>query len=173
MNGDRRARWAISFADLALLLLGFFVLLQASGSRGKAMLQGVSQQFGGKALAATPDAVEWRASDMFAPGEAMLTPAGKARIEGYARRFVQPGVIVELTSMGQDRGARRFDAWDLAAARLGAVARAMEAAGVGDRNMLIRGLDQAAGQQAQTGGVMPNRASEQIIRLNLVAAKSG
>ncbi|MCC4232840.1 hypothetical protein LL253_09065 [Sphingobium soli] len=33
----RRNRWAISFADLLLLLLAFFVLLQASGSRRGAM----------------------------------------------------------------------------------------------------------------------------------------
>ncbi|CAN5445903.1 hypothetical protein BH10PSE12_BH10PSE12_23900 [soil metagenome] len=157
MNADRRARWAISFADLSLLLLGFFVLLQASGSRSKAVLQGVGEQFGGKPAIAAPDAVQWRATDMFAPGEAMLTPAGKARIIAYVGRFVQPGVVVELTSQGQDRAARRFDAWDLAAARLGAIARAMEAAGVSDKRLLIRGLDQA-----------PGEGREQVIRLSLV-----
>ena len=47
----RRNRWAISFADLLLLLLAFFVLLQASGSRRDAMLSHVSRQFGGQPMA--------------------------------------------------------------------------------------------------------------------------
>ena len=43
---DRRNRWALSFADLALLLLGFFVLLQASNGRQREVVSGVAQQFG-------------------------------------------------------------------------------------------------------------------------------
>lgn len=42
----RRNRWAVSFADLLLLLLAFFVLLQASGARRDVVLAGVAQQFG-------------------------------------------------------------------------------------------------------------------------------
>ncbi len=132
----RRNRWAISFADLTLLLLGFFVLLQASGNRSAAMIAGVGQQFGARPMRA---AVEMRAAALFAPGEAMLTPAGRARIAEAAKGLRS----IEVTSHGTDRAQRRFDDWDLAAARLGAVARALKANGV---TLTIRGLDQADGQ---------------------------
>lgn len=146
MMRARSARWAISFADLALLLLGFFVLLQASGSRSAQMLSGVRAQFGAKPIA---QADEWRADTLFVPGEAMLSDAGMRTIRASAGRALTRGGSVELASIGQDRGTDRFDGWDLAAARLGAVARALKAAGIGENQLVIRGLDQRAGA---TGG---------------------
>jgi hypothetical protein len=157
--GDRRARLAVSFADLCLLLLGFFVLLQASGDRSKAVLQGVGEQFGATYATPKTDLAQWRAADLFEPGEAVLTAAGNARIFAAGQHFAKGEGKVELTSVGQDRAIRRFDAWDLAAARLGAVARTLKSAGVPDRKLIIRGLDQAAGE-----------GRGQIIRLGLSPA---
>lgn len=137
----RRSRWAISFADLLLLLLGFFVMLHASGQRRDALLAGVSRQFGGRPMAR---AVEVRAAELFAPGEAMLTPAGRARIARIAAMVGRDGA--EVQSHGSDAARERFDDWDLAAARLGSVARALRAAGVPGDRLVIRGLDQADGQ---------------------------
>ena len=134
-------RWAISFADLALILLGFFVLLQASGTRSAQMISGVGAQFGAKPMARGET---WRADALFVPGEAMLTPAGLARVEAAARRYAARGAPIELASAGQDRGTARFDSWDLAAARLGAVARALKGAGLREDALVIRGLDQRA-----------------------------
>ncbi|MDX3909325.1 MAG: flagellar motor protein MotB [Sphingobium sp.] len=159
MMRARNARWGISFADLALLLLGFFVLLQASGNRSAQVLSGVGAQFGAKAMAKVD---EWRADVLFVPGEAMLTEAGMAEIRASAGRALTRGGTVELASAGQDRGTERFDSWDLAAARLGAVARALKAAGIGEDRLIIRGLDQRAGS---SGG--------QVIRLAPGPAKSG
>jgi hypothetical protein len=137
----RRARLAVSFADLALLLLGFFVLLQASGSRSHAVLSQISTQFGAKPKA---DAPELRADALFEPGEAMLSDKGKVRISAIAATMAHGSTLIEILSIGQDRGARRFDGWDLAAARLGAVARAMTAGGIDERRLVIRGPDQSA-----------------------------
>ncbi|PZU57319.1 MAG: flagellar motor protein [Sphingobium sp.] len=162
MSTERRARLAISFADLALLLLGFFVLLQASGSQRRAVLEGVGSQFGGKAAAAAPDIAQWPASDLFVAGEAMLSPAGNARISAYVRSFAAHGEGVELRSVGQDRANGRYDAWDLAAARTGAVARALEAAGLRRDRILIRGLDEGDGT-----------AKGQAIRLAPTQPKAG
>ena len=39
----RRNRWAVSFADLLMLLLGFFVLLQATGSQRRDLLRFLMQ----------------------------------------------------------------------------------------------------------------------------------
>ncbi len=141
----RRNRWAISFADLLLLLLAFFVLLQASGSRRDAMLAQVSRQFGGRPMA---DGVEIRAADLFLPGEALLSARGEAQIAALARRFAN-APAVEIRSHGADARHERFDEWDLAAARLGAVARALQARGLVRDRLLIRGLDQADGQAGQ------------------------
>ncbi|RVT43348.1 flagellar motor protein MotB [Sphingobium algorifonticola] len=153
----RSARWAISFADLALLLLGFFVLLQASGHSSTQVLNGVGAQFGAKPMA---QGENWRADALFVPGEAMLTPAGIAKIEAVARHYVAQGASVELASAGQDSGTARFDSWDLAAARLGAVARSLKNAGLREDALVIRGLDQRAeGASGQVIRVIPGRRS--------------
>ncbi len=136
----RRNRWAVSFADLLLLLLGFFVLLQASGGKRDAMLANVAQQFGGRAVG---QAREFRADDLFVPGEALLTPVGRRRIEQVAQGLRSGKGDTELDSFGFEASAGRFDQWDLSAARLGAVARALRAGGVPQDRLKIRGLDQA------------------------------
>lgn len=138
----RRSRWAISFADLLLLLLGFFVLLQASGQRRDAMLAEVRQQFGGRAMRS---GVELRAGELFLPGEALLSDKGKIRLARLAAELRSGREGLEIRSQGTDPVRERFDEWDLAAARLGAVARELKAEGlVGDR-LVIRGLDQLDG----------------------------
>ncbi|MGK2909576.1 MAG: flagellar motor protein MotB [Sphingobium sp.] len=155
----RSARWAISFADLALLLLGFFVLLQASGSGSAQVLSGVRAQFGAKPMV---KADELRADMLFVSGEAMLSEAGMRTIAASAGRAMAQGGSVELASIGQDRGTERFDSWDLAAARLGAVARALKAAGIREDQLVIRGLDQRAGSAGgQVIRIAPGRETSQ------------
>lgn len=139
----RRNRWAVSFADLLLLILAFFVLLQASGSRRDAMLSQVSQQFGGRAMR---QGVALRAADLFVPGDALLSEAGRVRLAAVAQRFAREPGGLEIRSDGSDRGRQRFDDWDLAAARLGAVARALRLNGIAQDRLLIRGLDQGSGR---------------------------
>lgn len=156
MTRARSARWAISFADLALLLLGFFVLLQASGNRSAQVLSGVGAQFGARPMV---KADEWRASALFVPGEAILTDAGLRKISASAARFVTRGGAVELASSGQDKATERFDSWDLAAARLGAVARALKDSGISEKSLIIRGLDQRMdGGQGQVIRIAPGPA---------------
>jgi flagellar motor protein MotB len=150
----RRNRWAVSFADLLLLLLAFFVLLQASGSRRDAMLAQVSQQFGGRAMR---QGVELRAAALFVPGEALLSDAGRVRLSAVARRFAREPGGLEIRSDGTDPARQRFDDWDLAAARLGAVARALRLNGIAQDRLLIRGLDQ--------GGVRSGKGADQGQRI--------
>lgn len=137
----RRSRWAISFADLALLLLGFFVLLQASEGRRREVVEGVARQFG----APVAHSERLAAAQLFQPGEALLTPAGAARLAALAVPYRTGPDRVELRSVGLDRGTYRFDNWDLAAARVGAVARALVTNGIPRARIVIRGLDQEDG----------------------------
>ena len=155
----RRNRWAVSFADLLLLLLAFFVLLQASGSRRDAMLGQVAQQFGGRVMR---PGVEIRAVELFVPGEAMLTDQGRARLSVIARQYAGQASGVEIRSHGSDRARQRFDDWDLAAARLGAVARALKLVGIPQDRLRIRGLDQADGRggQGQVIRIAPGAKTE-------------
>jgi hypothetical protein len=60
-----------------------------------------------------------------------------------SRRFSGSKDKVELRSVGNDPARQRFDQWDLAAARLGAVARALRADGIDGGRVILRGLDQA------------------------------
>ncbi|HKY83009.1 MAG TPA: flagellar motor protein MotB [Sphingobium sp.] len=138
----RRSRWAISFADLLLLLLGFFVLLQASGQKRDAMLAEVRQQFGGRAMRS---GVELHAGELFLPGEAMLSDKGRARIARVSAELRSGQGGLEIRSQGTDPIRQRFDEWDLAAARLGAVARELRAQGLSRNALVIRGLDQLDG----------------------------
>ncbi|MCB2015774.1 MAG: OmpA family protein [Sphingobium sp.] len=140
----RRNRWALSFADLCLLLLGFFILLHASNGRQQEVMSGVAQEFG------APVVKNERlvAKALFQPGEAMLSAAGKAEVAKLAQRYRGNGNAIEIRSVGLDQATNRFDNWDLAAARLGALARALKAEGVPRDRVVIRGLDQLSESKA-------------------------
>ncbi|HWJ69331.1 MAG TPA: OmpA family protein [Sphingobium sp.] len=148
-----RSRWALSFADLCLLLLGFFVLLQADQATRNRALNGIGQHFGATAV---PRQAELSAQALFEPGEALLSEAGRDALLRVARPFVTADTTVQIQSIGLDDGQYRFDAWDLAAARLGAVARALVAAGIAPQRLRIAGLAE------QVEGDTPDR---QMIRL--------
>jgi len=137
----RRGRWAISFADLCLLLLGFFILLQASAGHRQEIVDGVARQFGAPPVRSE----RIGAVQLFQPGEAILTPAGIARLRVLAHRYAAGRDRVEIRSIGFDRSANRFDNWDLAAARAGSVARALVGEGIARQRLVIRGLDQEQG----------------------------
>ena len=69
---------------------------------------------------------------------------------------------MEIRSHGSDRARQRFDDWDLAAARLGAVARALKLDGIPQDRLRIRGLDQADGRggQGQVIRIAPGAKTE-------------
>jgi len=148
MTRANRARWALSFADLCLLLLGFFVLLQADQATRSRALTGIGTYFG--AIEA-PRQAELSAQALFEPGEALLSEAGRAALLRAARPFAASSQVVQIQSIGLDRGQYRFDAWDLAAARLGSVARTLVAAGIPQDKLRIAGLAEQADGDAPSG----------------------
>ena len=85
-----RPLWLVTLADLALLLVGFFVLLQV---RGEGVAQALHARFAAED-AAIPVAAERTG---FAPGSA--TPAsGPARLRNWAaEQFRDPRVVLTVT----------------------------------------------------------------------------
>lgn len=113
MTALRIPSWTVSFADLALLLLGCFVLINALQAPRAAPAQG-----------AAAEGVSLAAGELFEPGEARLTPAGAARLASLAGTG-RPRIV----SRGEDGGASRYDGFELAAARAAAVGRALSKSG--------------------------------------------
>ena len=131
-------RWAISFADLGLLLLGCFVLLHAmEAAKPKAAA--------GAAAAAVPGS-GYAAAELFERGEARLTNRGRSLIERVGR--ASAGRTVGIVSTGIGEGGSRLDRFELAAARSAAVARTLREAGVEEHELSLT-VEQGAASGGQ------------------------
>src|SRR3546814_4581732 len=87
------SRWAVSFADLALLLLGFFVLLYA----GRADVRDVAERARAAldSEAAVADEVfDWAGTSLFASGEARLTDSARAELVTIGKAAARTGRTV-------------------------------------------------------------------------------
>ncbi|MES2337042.1 MAG: flagellar motor protein MotB [Pseudomonadota bacterium] len=101
----RRPIWLITLADVMLLLVGFFVFLQANTTLdAQQIAAGLRDGFG---LAAdAPMAVDANAVQGFAPGSAALPPNDVA---GWVRAALQdPRTIIRVTG-GTDGSAQDVD----------------------------------------------------------------
>jgi flagellar motor protein MotB len=125
-------RWAVSFADLFLLLLGCFVLLHAmEASRAPGGAGAITGGAGGG----------YRAADLFQPGEAVLRPQARLLFQAQGRRLA--GHQVRIVSAGTAEAGGRLDRFELSAARAAAVGRALQEGGVRDRDVAIAIADSA------------------------------
>lgn len=135
MSAARAPRWALSFADLCLLLLGFFVILHARAGQPAAVAQGMRAAFGGEGAPAAR--ADHRAALLFQPGEAVLTPAAQRWLEGLGRDAAKTDGRVTILSDGADAATARLDAWELAAARVAAAARAVRGGGLAEDRVIL------------------------------------
>lgn len=128
--------WAISFADLCMLLLGFFIILHARSSQQKEVVNGIKQALGGQTVpvAKIHDLDPTR---LFEPGEALLRPEARAQLAEIGRQAHMTGARVRIESIGADRATRRFDGWELAAARAAAIARAVQSGGLSEKAIIL------------------------------------
>ncbi|UVO51234.1 flagellar motor protein MotB [Sphingomonas sp. SUN019] len=142
ITAPARPLWLITLADLALLLVGFFVLLQANQNLDKrALASGFRQGFGGAAKDTAPEpqseSMPVAAAAMldFAPGSATL-PSTPDAIVAWAREAAKdPRVRLTVTG-ASDGSAADVDpdtgsAAVLAADRARAVAAALAAVAPG------------------------------------------
>ncbi|WP_156680346.1 flagellar motor protein MotB [Sphingomonas profundi] len=137
MSAARAPRWALSFADLCLLLLGFFVILHAQKGDPRRVAQGMRAAFGDGATAAAAARTDYKATALFQPGEAVLTPAAAGWLARLGREAAARRSAVLIVSDGIDPATARLDGWELAAARAAAVGRAVRAGGVSERQLTI------------------------------------
>lgn len=149
MRQASHARWALSFTDLCLVLLAFFVILQAHAAERGRVVQSVRGAFG--RTGAGPAPLTYASDALFEPGEAVFRHGAEPTLGRIGRRAAARGQRVAVTSTGVDRLARRFDGWELAAARTAAVARAIGSGGIADDriDLSMIPVPQAKGQQIQ------------------------
>ena len=137
MRAAASPRWTISFADLALLLLGCFVMLNA--------MKPASPPDAASAPGEAATFVELGAAELFETGEARLTAAGRVRLVGVAR--AAGGGRIVLASRGAEAGGDRLDAFELAAARTAAVGRMLGVAANDVSASVEPGNSDGAGQR--------------------------
>lgn len=129
MSAVRVPRWAMSLADLSLLLLGLFVILYVS--KGHVGDIAASTRAALHAPPGRPTAgLDRLAANLFEPGEARLKPRARAELIHIGRQAARAKQNVRVESRGQDGDSRRFDGWELSAARAAAAARAIQQGGV-------------------------------------------
>lgn len=136
-----RPLWLITLADLALLLVGFFVLLQANQTvTPRDLARGIAEGFGVEpAAVAMPVASHGVAG--FAPGSAVLPQSTEALVKWARAELRDPRVRLTVTA-STDGSAADVDpashsATVLAADRARAVAAALAAGGVPDARLLL------------------------------------
>lgn len=128
--------WAVSFADLCMVLLGFFIIMHVQSNQQKQVVNGIKQAFGGNAVAAA-EAHDLDPARLFEPGEARLRPAARAELAGIGYRAHMTRTRVRIESIGADKATRRFDGWELAAARAAAIARAVQSGGLPEKAIIL------------------------------------
>ncbi len=156
----------LSFADLALLLLAFFVMVQAQVGDRLKMAAGMRDAFGGEGKG-DGDGMPVHglvAAKAFEADEAILKPAEAARLKAIGAAAARAKRRVIVASQGREGQSARLDSWELSAARTTAVARAIRMGGVPDSMIEIaippmRASDPAKGQRISVQQLSGSAAS--------------
>ena len=149
MRAPAAPRWALSLADLALLLLGFFILLHVTAGEKVRVTDSIQAAFADEVPRAS---VRFRvsANRLFEPGEARLTLAAREQLRAIGTSAAGANQRVSVESIGKDSATNRFDGWELAAARVAAVARAIEEGGLTDQRIDVA-MPSSASERAPGG----------------------
>jgi flagellar motor protein MotB len=115
-----RPAWLMTLADLALLLVGFFVFIQASQHLDqKALAKGIREGFGADRVTEEPMPVAAAAMLNFAPGSATL-PSSPAGLIAWSREATRDPRVTLKISGGSDGSPADVDAATGSAAVLAA-----------------------------------------------------
>lgn len=150
-----RPIWLVTLADLALLLIGFFVLIQANQRLDKrALAQGFREGFGVTERVPEPMPVAVAAVDSFDVGSSVL-PVVPAPVLAWARDSLRDPRVRLKISGAVDGSAGDVEAVTasgamLAADRARAVAAALILAGAVPTDRVDLATNSAAGKRAVT-----------------------
>lgn len=133
----RKSRWLMSFADLCLVLLGFFVMLSVGRGDPARLASGMRSAFGNDGTPTGESAESFAAAALFEPREAVLRPRERAHFRAVGARAAAAGKSVRIESAGTESGTGRLDGWELAAARAAAIGRAMQTGGLQPERIAI------------------------------------
>lgn len=104
-----RPTWLVTLADLALLLVGFFVLLQAHGTDGRALAGALRDRFGEAAAAVRPAPrampVGAASIDGFAPGSAALPRSPRSVLDWASDAARDPRTTLTITGSSDGSAA--------------------------------------------------------------------
>jgi flagellar motor protein MotB len=139
-------RWAVSFADLVLLLLGCFVLLHAMDAARPRAAAGAPAVASNQPAPAPARA--FNAAEVFQSGEALLTPEAREALRAEGARLAGHPVRILSTGTGEEGG--RLDRFELAAARAAAVGRALREGGLAEGDIAIAMGDAGPSGAGQT-----------------------
>lgn len=128
MRARAYPRWALSLADLTMLLLTFSIMLHIATVRDGRIVP--KSEATARAVGARAPLFEAVAAPLFEAGEARLTPHARARLMEVGHKAAERDLTVRVESSGAAEGAARFDRWELGAARAAAVARALAEGGL-------------------------------------------
>ena len=163
MKRDISQRWVLSFADLTLLLLAFFVMMQAQAGDRLKLAAGMRNAFGGGDGAGAYASVEGLvAANVFEVGEAILKPAEAVRLKAIGAAAAKAKQRVIISSQGRDGQSARLDAWEMAAARTTAVARAVRMGGLPEAMIEIAIPPMCASEPASGQRISVQRISEGV-----------
>ena len=73
---------------------------------------------------------EWNAGDIFEAGEAMISEQGRTKITVLAEKMVGRNHSLAISIIGKSPASARLDSWEMSAARMASVGRALQAEGV-------------------------------------------
>lgn len=134
---ERKNRWVFAFADLSLLMIGYFVIMMnASPSLTDATIPLKSAENEGASISL-------RSKDLFAEHEAMISDEGKSVIADFLVSNKVSNQRIKLSLNGWDPASERLDGWELAAARLAATGRVIREQGIEADSIHIGLIDQS------------------------------
>lgn len=136
--------WLMSFVDLCLVLLGFFVMLHAMSQNQRELVRGLRSSFGdeGSHHVVRHDLAP---ATLFQKGEAMFRPGEYEKLRAIGAEAASSRARVRVESIGTDPATNRFDGWELAAARTAAAARAIQSGGL-DADAISIAIPEMKGQ---------------------------
>ena len=92
---------------------------------------------------------EWNAGDIFEAGEAMISGQGRTKIVALAEKMIGRNHSLAISIIGKSPASARLDSWEMSAARMASVGRALQAEGVASGQITFGKIEGEAEAETQ------------------------